>query len=171
MSNELPVDAGMIGIMPVAAINRPDAWLDGGQVVKVGADCCLSLQYDNGRVAIRVGDRGAIPVETDSEWWIGDPCYVLKNNLDEAEGDWTKAADPSPGYWAACVASLKTPRYGQFTTQAYQLDDGMLGLVASTMWGDGFYRMTLGTFGAYLLSAVVETGDSEGEEDDVDEEE
>lgn len=171
MRQELPVDAGMIGILPLAAVNRADAWLEGGQVVKVGAGCALSLDYDDGRITIRVSDRGTIPVAADSEWWIGDPCYGLENRLDEVEGDWTKASDPEPGYWAACVASLSCPRDGQFTAQPYRLDGGLLGLVAPTRWGDGCYSLNLGMFGAYMMSAVIETGDEDddGDDDDYDE--
>ncbi len=169
---ELPVDAGMIGIMPLAAVNHADAWLEGGQVVNVAGGCWLSLCYDNGRITIQLDSHGAIPVDEDSKWWIGDPCYLLENNIPSGEaGDWTKAADPAPGYWSACVASLRTPRAGRFAAQPYQLDGGLQGLVASTMWGDGCYPLLLQTrYDNYLKYAVIETGDVEDEDYDEDEE-
>lgn len=169
MRHDLPVDAGMIGILPLAAVNRADGcWLEGGIVVKVAAGGSLSLDYDNGQITIEVGDHGDVAVDEDSEWWVGDPCYALENRLDEVEGDWSTAADPAPGYWAACVASMKVPRDGRFAAQPYRLDGGLLGLVASTRWGDGLYPITIRTRGDFLQVAVIETGDIEEEDDDAD---
>lgn len=174
MRPDLPVDAGMIGIMPLAAVNRDDAWLDGGVVVKVAAGGSLSLEYDNGQIVIAAGDRGVVAVGEDSEWWVGDPCYVLENNIPfdgDADNDWAAAADPAPGYWAACVASMKVLRYGCWEAQPFRLDGGRLGLVAATMWGDGLYSLTIQSRGDFLQLAVIETGEVEEDEDeDVDNE-
>ena len=39
MRNDIPVDAGMIGILPLTAVNRGDeAWVEGGRIVKVAED-------------------------------------------------------------------------------------------------------------------------------------
>ena len=164
--SDLRVDAGMIGILPLEAVNRADASPEAGCVVKVAGGKWLSLQYDNGRIDIRVDNHGTIPVDEDAEWWIGDPCYVLENNIPVGKRGWSFATDPAPGYWSACIASLESPRFGQFTAQPYRLASGRLGLVANTMWGDGRFPWTLETCGAYMLSAVIETGDEDDDGDD-----
>lgn len=162
---ELPVDAGMIGIVPVAAINRgDDGWPEGGLVVKVQGGRYLNLHYSDGRITITADLNGAVPVLEDTEFWVGDPCYVLENNI-AVDRDWETSPLPAPGYWAACVSSLDTPRCGVYFARPFRLDGGMAGLVSSTQWGDGSYPVTARLEGEYMVAVVVETGDGEDEEE------
>lgn len=163
---ELPVDAGMIGVIPVAAINRIDHSAEAGMVIKVQGGRYLNLHYNNGRITITADLNGALPVLEDTGYWVGDLCYVLTNNIDFDCEDWGEAAEASPGYWAACVSSFETPRYGCCFARPFRLDEGRAGLVASTQWGDGFYPASARIEQGYTVSVIVETGDDASDEEE-----
>ncbi|RIK15457.1 MAG: hypothetical protein DCC51_14655 [Anaerolineae bacterium] len=169
---DLAVDAGMIGIVPVAAIDRTDEdglWKEGGMVFKVLGGLFLSLRYDDGRITITADEdecEGAMAVPVDTEFWIGDPCYVLTYNLPANDRDWDKAENPEPGYWAACLRSFETPRFGEWVGRPYELPGGMQGLVSRTQWGDGLYPAEARTLADYLLNVVIMTGDEYEEEEE-----
>lgn len=162
----IPVDAGMIGIVPVAGIRRDDGSRDGGTEVVVEAGRYLNLHYHDGRITISADLNGAIPVLEDTRFWVGDLSYVLENNIPGERPKWWQAEDPDPGYWAACVASMATPQYGTYFAKPVPLGDGMAGLVSRTMWGDGLYPARVETDGEFMVRFVVETGDLEDEEEE-----
>jgi hypothetical protein len=163
---EFPVDAGMIGVVPVAAMQRADGCPDGGIVIKVQGGRYLNLHYDNGRITITADLNGAIPVLEDTEFWVGDLCYVLENNIPIEDREWHKSAAPAAGYWAACVSSFETPRYGCSFAKPFRLDGGMAGLVSRTQWGDGLYPGSTRTEGDYTASVTIETGDDFDDEEE-----
>ena len=169
---DLPVDAGMIGVIPVAAINRTEdgAWPEGGAVIKVQGGRYLNLHYNKGQITISADFNGAVPVLEDTEFWVGDPCYVLEYNLPLQNREWDKSPCPDPGYWAACVSSFETPRHGCYFARPFRLEGGLAGLVSSTQWGDGCYPATERVEDGYTVSVVVETGDIDYDET-IDEEE
>lgn len=79
-------------------------------------------------------------MDEDTDFWVGDPGYVLPDNIVRADGEeWQEPTDPQPGYWAACVRALETPLDGAIQQRPFELPDGLLGLVAMTRWGDGVY--------------------------------
>lgn len=167
MYKDLPVDAGMIGIIPVAAISRQDdPYPQGGMVIKVEGGRYLNLHYNNGRITITADLNGAVPVLEDTEFWIGDLCYVLAYNIPADDGNWDKSDGSESGYWAACKRSFETPRFGCYFAKPFRLDDGMAGLVSSTQWGDGSYPATARMEGEYTVAVTVETGDLEDEEEE-----
>lgn len=167
MHKDFPVDAGMIGIVPMAAVNRDDGgWLEGGTVIRVQGGRFLNLHYDEGRISITADLNGAVPVPADSDFWVGDLCYVLENNIPVEDRDWDKSAAPGPGYWAACVSSFETPRDGRCFARPFRAGDGLAGLVASTRWGDGLYPGMLQVEGGYAVGVVIETGDVDEYEDE-----
>lgn len=163
---ELPVDAGMIGVIPVTGINRIDHSAEAGLVIKVQGGRYLNLHYNNGRITITADLNGALPVLEDTEFWVGDLCYVLENNIDLDRHDWGEAADASSGYWAACVSSLMTPRHGCCFARPFRLDEGRAGLVALTQWGDGLYPASARIKNGFVVSVIVETGDAEDDEEE-----
>jgi hypothetical protein len=168
MLKEFPVDAGMIGIVPLAAVNRGDGcWLEGGLVVTVRGGQYLDLRYDSGRIAITTsGTAGSVWVEKDEQYWVGDLCYALEHNIPDDEPEWPKAVDVARGYWAACVSSFETPREGRYVARPFPIDEERVGLVSRTKWGDGLYPGDIKADDGYLLNVVVETGDDWEEEEE-----
>ncbi len=165
MHKDFPVDAGMIGIVPVAAMNRGnESWLAGGALIRVQGGQFLNLHYDEGRISITADLNGVVPVLEDTDFWVGDLCYVLENNIPVEDRNWDKAVAPGPGYWAACVSSFETPRDGRCFARPFRAGEGLAGLVASTRWGDGLYPGTFRVEGDYTVGVVIETGDVEEEE-------
>jgi hypothetical protein len=167
---DFPVDAGMIGVIPKAAMQRGDGgWPEGGMVIKVQGGRYLNLHYNDGRITITADLNGAVPVLEDTEFWVGDLCYVLESNIPTEDCGWYESTNPAPGYWAACVSSSETPRHGGcYFAKPFRLDGGMAGLVSSTQWGDGVYPGTARTEGEYTVCVTIETGDTF--EDDEEEE-
>lgn len=167
MYKDFPVDAGMIGIVPVAAMNRgDDGWPEGGAVIRVQGGKFLNLHYDNGRISITADLNGVMPVQEDANFWVGDLCYALENNIPVEDRNWGKAAAPEPGYWAACVSSFETPRDGRRFTRPFRASEGLTGLVAPTRWGDGLYPGMFRVEGDYTVGVVIETGDVDEYEDE-----
>ncbi len=169
MRKELPVDAGMIGIVPVAAIQRHEnGYPDGGMVIKVQGGRYLNLHYCDGRITITADLNGAVPVLEDTEFWVGDVCYVLDNNIPITDPNWDKSPNPAPGYWAACLMSFQTPRHdaGGWFSKPFRLDGGLAGLVSATKWGDGLYPAVATTDGIYTVCVTVDTGDEDEDEEE-----
>ena len=160
MYKDFPVDAGMIGIVPLAAMNRNgEGWPTGGAVIRVQGGRFLNLHYDEGRISITADLNGVVPVLEDSDFWVGDLCYVLENNIPVEDRDWAGSAAPEPGYWAACVSSFETPRDGCCFARPFRAGEELAGLVASTKWGDGLYPGSFRVEGDYTVGVTVETGD------------
>lgn len=155
---DLPVDAGMIGIIPLAAINRSEAdgaWPQGGVVVRVQGGRYLNLHYNDGRITISADMNGSVPVLEDTDFWVGDLCYVLENNFPDDEN----GKEPI-GYWGACERTYETPRYGTCFMKPFRLADGAAGLVSRTQWGDGCYPSEVKMEDGYAVRITVETGDT-----------
>jgi len=127
------VDAGMIGAIPLSSVEKLDN-IDLGLVVVVPAGKTLRHEYDTGTMVFTVGVGGGVEVlpNSDEEWWVGDLCYVLKNN-------WTVEPAPEVGYCAACEQSFRTPRQGKAGSLSFPLASGRYGLVHGTAYGDGCY--------------------------------
>lgn len=161
MKKDFPVDAGMIGVIPVSAMQRGDeGWPEGGMVIKVQGGRYLNLHYNDGQITITADLNGAVPVLEDTEFWVGDLCYVLEGNIPLDDPEWDKSPNPDPGYWAACIRSFETPRHGGcYFARPFRLEGGLAGLVSSTQWGDGLYPGTSRTEGEYTVSVTIETGD------------
>lgn len=164
---EFPVDAGIIGIVPVAAIQREDSWKEGGLVIRVQGGRFLNLHYDYGTITITADLNGAVPVLEDTDFWVGDLCYVLENNIPADDPQWHESTNPAPGYWAACVSSFETPRHGGcYFARPFRLEGGMAGLVSSTQWGDGSYPGAVQHEGEYTVRVRIETGEVDDFEDE-----
>lgn len=167
---DFPVDAGIIGIIPLAAMEpREGFWPDGGLVVTVRSGRNLGLIYNDGVIVISADDSGTgmIYVPKDTQYWIGDLCYVLENNIPIGDPQWHKTASPEPGYWAAAISSFQTPRDGRYTVETFPLPNEMQGLVARTQWGDGYYPSQIRMDGHYLDTLIVFTNDFDpGEEEE-----
>lgn len=151
---EFGVDAGMIGAIPLSSVEELDN-IDLGLVMVVPAGKTLRHEYDNGTMVFTVGVGGGVEVlpKSDEEWWIGDLCYVLKDN-------WTVGPAPKVGYWAACEQSFRTPRQGMAGSLPFPLADGRYGLVHGTAYGDGCYPGELTRDeGGRMERLVIYTGD------------
>ena len=162
----LPVDAGMIGIIPLAAINRSEAdgaWPAGGIVVRVQGGRYLNLHYSAGRITISADLNGSIPVLDDTDFWVGDLCYVLESNFPD---DKNKNGKEPIGYWAACERTHETPRYGDCFMKPFRLSDGAAGLVSRTQWGDGSYPADVHVEDGFAVRITVETGDAVEDEEE-----
>lgn len=165
---KFPVDAGMIGAIPLSAVEDHDGTRF-GLVVSVPGSSTLRQQYHRGTMVFTVGIGGGADTAPGEEeaWYIGDLCYVLENNIPMDGPDWTKATD-AVGYHAACVQSMRTPRDGSAGSLVFNLANGRQGLVQSTAYGDGAYTGQLYMEDGMLFELSIDTG---GEDEDEDEEE
>ena len=164
MKKHLPVDAGMIGAIPLTAVNRSEedgAWPEGGMVVRVQGGRYLNLHYNDGRISISADLNGSVPVLEDTDFWVGDLCYVLESNVPDDEN----GKEPE-GYWAACKRTYETPRYGACFMKPFRLSAGVAGLVSRTQWGDGSYPAEVRMEDGYAVHIIVETGDAAEDEEE-----
>lgn len=161
-----PVDAGMIGALPLHLVEDRDG-IRYGTVVLLPAGATLRQMYDCGTITFSVGVGGGADADpaSDEWWWVGDPCYVLENNIPGGPGDWTKVLD-GVGYHAACVQSFRTVRGGKADSLVFRLANGRHGLVQATAFGDGRYAGRLETVDGKLLSLTIWTGDDESDEEE-----
>lgn len=173
----LGVDAGNIGIVPQSAFSRDEFHRGLVVPVRVRADHWLTLQYEKGYLFFNVANTNyagepGIFVTEDTDFYIGDVCYILDPVIPTNDPNWDTAEDPAPGYWAACVCALAVDRAGVEQVKPFEAAPGVLGFVAPTRYGDGAYQLEVYEDNdGYLSFAVVQTGNDDEDEYDEDEEE
>ncbi len=164
MIHHFGVDAGMIGAIPLSAVEKRDG-IELGLVVVVPAGATLRHEYFGGTMHFTLGIGGGadIPPGRDESWWVGDLCYVLANNFAHS----TRVGRIQAGYDAACEQSFRTPRQSVAGSLLFPLADGRQGLVHSTAYGDGCYTgvLTQDDEGR-LATLVIYTGDDGSDEEE-----